>query len=164
MRARHALAAALVAAAAALALRPVDYLRVENERWGTTLRIPLERGEPFAVVSQHSIYDAPVTEEFVVGAHDEIVLEAVSSPSAAVREYFGLTAAGERHAVVRTMPRIVFRVAAGPTQLLRARGEERSFLDLGDHGDRLVLSAGRGPAALRWLPSLRSLAPLRPHS
>jgi hypothetical protein len=164
MRARPALAAALVAAAAALALRPVEYLRVENERWGTTLRIPLERGEPFAVVSIHSMYDAPVTEEFVVDAHDEIVLEAVSSPSAAVREYFGLTGAGERHAVVRAMPRIVFRVAAGPAQLLRARGDERSFLDLGDHGDRLVLSAGRAPAALRWLASLRSLAPIRPHS
>ena len=150
MRARHALAAALVAAAAALALRPVEYLCVENERWGTTLRIPLERGEPFAVVSMHSMYDAPVTEEFVVGPHEELVLEAVSSPSAAVLEYFGITEVGERHAVLRTMRQLVFRVAAGVPQRLRVAGAERSFLEFGDHGDRLVLTASRAPAFARW--------------
>jgi hypothetical protein len=154
MRARHALPAALAAAVAAIALRPVECLRIENERLARTFRIPLERGERFAVTSQHSMYDQPVTEEFVVGARDEIVLEAVSSPSAAAREYLGLTGPGERHAVVRTMPRVVFRVAAGPAQRLRVRGEDRSFLELGEHGDRLVLSAGPAPAAVRWLALL----------
>ena len=88
-------------------------LEVENAARGRTVRIPVGDGDRFAVTSQHSMYDAPVTEEFVVGARGELVLEAVSSPSAAVREYFGLTAAGERHAVVRVMREIVFRVAAG---------------------------------------------------
>ncbi len=97
------------------------------------------------------MYDAPVTEEFAVDERGELVLEAVSSPSAAVREYFGLTAAGERHAVVRVMREIVFRIAAGPPQRLRVGGEERSFLELGDHGDRIVLTAVREPALTRWL-------------
>ncbi|HEX9243765.1 MAG TPA: hypothetical protein VF875_15080 [Anaeromyxobacter sp.] len=155
MRARHALAAALVAALAAIALRPVAFVRIENERRARTWRFPVRPGEPFTVTSHHSMYDEPVTEEFVVGARDEIVLRAVSSPSAAVREYFGLTGPGERQPVVRAMPRVVFRIAAGEPQWLRVGGEERSFLDLGDHGDRLVLAAGRAPALARWLDLLR---------
>jgi len=69
------------------------------------------------------------------------VLQAVTSPSAAVREYFGITSAGERHTLPRTMPEIVFRIAAGTVQRLRAGGVERSFLELGEHGDRLVVRA-----------------------
>jgi hypothetical protein len=52
------------------------------------------------------------------------------------------------------MRQIVFRVAAGAPQRLRVAGEERSFLDIGDHGDRLVLTASRAPAAARWLALL----------
>lgn len=155
-RSLRALAAALAVAAAgaAVALRPEVVLEFRNEARGTTVRIPVPGGGPFVVTSQHSMYDQPVAEEFVVGPGGELTLEAVSSPSAAVREYFGLTAAGERHAVVRTMRRIVFRVAAGAPQRLRVGGQERSFLDLGDHGDRLVLTASRGPAVTRWIALL----------
>ncbi len=138
------------AAAAALALRPVTVLVVENAARGRTFRIAVGNA-PIAVTSQHSMYDAPVTEEFVVGPGGELVLEAVSSPSAAVREYFGLTAAGERHPVVRAMREIVFRVAAGAPQRLRAGGVERSFLELGDPGDRLVVRSARAPAVAEWL-------------
>jgi len=148
------------AAAAALALRPVAVLDVENPARGTTFRIPLRDGT-FAVTSQHSMYDAPVTEEFVVGAGGALVLQAVSSPSAAVREYFGLTPAGERHVVVRAMREIVFRVAAGAPQRLRAAGVERSFLELGEHGDRLVVRAARAPAVASWI-ALASVPPQRP--
>jgi hypothetical protein len=92
-------------------------------------------------VYQHSIYDQPVTEDFVLDEEGRIVLQAVTSPSAAVREYFGITSAGDRHAMTRTMTEIVFRIATGTPQRLRAGGVERSFLELGDHGDRLVLRA-----------------------
>jgi hypothetical protein len=170
MRARHAptvgsalIALVAVAVLGAVALRPVEVLRLENPARGRALSFPLARGEPFTVTSHQSMYDVPVTEEFVVGSGGEIVLRAVSSPSAAAREYLGLTreylgltGAGERQAIVRTMPRVVFRVAAGPAQRLRVGAEERSFLDLGEHGDRLVLSAGRAPAAARWLALLGS--------
>jgi hypothetical protein len=116
-------------------------LLVENSDRGTVLRIRLRPGEVFSVVYQHSIYDQPVTEDFVLDEKGRIVLRAVTSPSAAVREYFGITSAGERHAVSRTMPEIVFRIATGKAQRLRVRGVERSFLELGEHGDRLVLRA-----------------------
>jgi len=116
-------------------------LLVENPDRGTVLRVRLRPGEVFSVVYQHSIYDQPVTEDFVLDEEGRIVLQAVTSPSAAVREYFGITSAGERHAMTRTMTEIVFRIATGTPQRLRAGGVERSFLELGDHGDRLVLRA-----------------------
>lgn len=122
---------------------PNHTLLVENTDRGTVLRIPLRPGEVFSVVYHHSMYDQPVTEEFVVDDGGHIVLQAVTSPSAAVLEYFGITSAGDRHAMARTMPEIVFRIAAGSVQRLRAGGVERSFLDLGEHGDRLVLRAAR---------------------
>lgn len=147
-------AAVLAAAAAALALRPVTLLELRNEARGQTVRIALPAGGGFAVTSQHSMYDQPVTEEFAVGASGELLLEAVSSPSAAVREYFGITAAGERHAIHRAMRQIVFRIAAGEPQRLRVAGAERSFLELGEHGDRIVFTAARAPAVARWLARL----------
>lgn len=116
-------------------------LLVENTDRGTVLRIHLRPGEVFSVEYHHSMYDQPVTEDFVVDEGGRIALRAVTSPSAAVREYFGITSAGDRHAMERAMPQIVFRIAAGTVQRLRAGGVERSFLDFGEHGDRLVLRA-----------------------
>jgi hypothetical protein len=138
-------AAAAAAVAAAGAPRPVTVLEIENTARERTVRIALGRGEAFSVTSHHSMYGAPVTEEFVVDRAGRIVLTAVSSSSAAVREYLGITAAGERHALTRAMPEVVFRVAAGEAQRLHAGGAERSFLEFGDHGDRLVMRAGRAP-------------------
>ena len=62
-------------------------LLVENPNRGTVLRVRLRPGEVFSVVYQHSIYDQPVTEDFVLDEEGRIVLQAVTSPSAAVREY-----------------------------------------------------------------------------
>jgi hypothetical protein len=137
------LRAALTALALAAA-GPTTLVEVENTATGTTLRVPVAEDELFSVTSHHSLYDAPVTEEFRV-ERGRIVLVAVSSPSAAVREYFGLTRAGERHPVRRDLGEIVFRVAAGTPQRLRLGGTERSFLDLGGRGDRLVVRALAAP-------------------
>lgn len=151
---RLALGGAAAVASAALALQPRNVLEIENAARREVVRLAVEPGEPFAVTSRHSIYDQPVTEEFAVDDRGRIALRAVSSPSAAVREYFGIDGAGERHAVARTMPEIVFRVAAGAPQRLVLRGRELSFLELGDHGDRLVMRAARRPAAALLLAAL----------
>jgi len=126
-------------------------LVLENTSTGRSFRFAVAQGETFSVVSQHSIYDQPVEEELVVRADGRIALRAVSSPSAAVREYFGITGPGERHAVERAMRDVVFRVAAGTAQRLRLGGAEHSFLSFGGHGDRLVMRAARPPAAPRPL-------------
>ena len=141
-----AVAGAAAALTAAAALRPVTVLEIENTGRQRTFRIALDGGEAFAVTSHHSMYDAPVTEEFVIDRGGRLVLTAVSSRSAAVREYFGITATGERHEAHREMQEVVFRVAAGEPQRLHAGGAERSFLEFGEHGDRLVMRAGRGRA------------------
>jgi hypothetical protein len=143
-----ALVALLVAASPAPAPSPTAQgaehnLLVENTDRGTVLRIRLRAAEVFSVVYQHSIYDQPFTEDFVVDDEGRILLRAVTSPSAAVREYFGITSPGERHAMARALSEIVFRIATGTAQRLRAGGVERSFLELGEHGDRLVLRADR---------------------
>ena len=48
------------------------------------------------------------------------------------------------------MEQIVFRVAMGTPQRLVLRGQERSFLELGDRGDRLVMRPVRRPALADW--------------
>ncbi len=158
-----AVAAALAAAAA---LNPVTVLELENGARGEVTCVGLRQGESFSVTSQHSMYDWPVTEEFMVDPERRIVLKSVASPSAAVREYLGISAAGERHAVEREMREIVFRVAAGTPQRLQAGGLERSFLEFGDHGDRLVMRAVRRPAVVHWLWArfARTSDQLRVHS
>ena len=123
----------------------------------------LEAGESFSITSHHSMYDQPVTEEFVVDADRRIVLKSVSSPSAAVREYFGIVGPGQRHEVERAMDQVVFRVAVGIPQRFRIGALEGSFLELGDHGDRLVLRALRRPAAAQWFSTRfgRAVSPVR---
>ncbi len=134
----------LVAAAVTAAAPGTEAaLEIENTSQGRTVRLPVGPGESFSVTYQHSMYDQPVTEEFEMGEDGTIVLQSVTSPSAAVLEYFGITAPGSSHAVRRTLREIVFRVAAGAPQLLRAGGVERSFLELGEHGDRLVMRVRR---------------------
>jgi hypothetical protein len=146
---RAALAVALAAAVRVAAGAPsaATSLEIENAARARVVHVALSTGEVFSVTSHHSMYDAPVTEEFVLDGEGGIRLVAVSSPSAAVREYFGITAPGARHAISRRMQEIVFRIAAGTPQRLRAGGVERSFLDLGEHGDRLVFRPVRTPAA-----------------
>jgi hypothetical protein len=143
-----ALAVALACAAGVAAIgafRPVTVLELTNTTRSRAIAIPVGPGSDFSVTYHHSMYDQPVTEEFIVGSSGEIVLQAVSSPSAAVREYFGITAIGERHAVVRSMPEVVFRVAAGTPQRLRVGDDERSFRTLGAPGDRVLMRAACRP-------------------
>ncbi|HEU4385218.1 MAG TPA: hypothetical protein VFR85_17170 [Anaeromyxobacteraceae bacterium] len=149
------LGAVAAAALAAAALRPVDALEIANTSRGRTARLPLAAGEIFSVTSRHSIYGEPFTEEFAAEPDGRLALRAVSSPSAAVREYLGLLGAGERQSVRRVMGEIVFRVAMDGPQTLRLGGRERSFLELGEPGDRLVMRAIRGPALGRWLVTHR---------
>jgi hypothetical protein len=120
---------------------PITVLEIANSARGEAEQIALHEGTPFSVTSWHSMYDQPVIEEFVLDGRCHIVLKSVSSPSAAVREYLGITSSGERHAAARAMAQIVFRVAMGTPQRLNAGRRERSFLEFGDHGDRLVMRA-----------------------
>ena len=136
---RLVLACAAASFVAPAPRHPIAFLEIENTTRGGAERVALDEGAQFSVTSQNSMYDQPVIEEFVLDGSCHIVLKSVSSPSAAVREYFGMTSLPQRHALEREMRQIVFRVAMATPQRLNAGALERSFLELGDHGDRLVM-------------------------
>jgi hypothetical protein len=148
---RFILGGAAASLAAAAGLHPVTVVELENAARGRTACLAIGDGEPLSVTYHHSMYDRPVTEEFVVDEDRRIILKSVSSPSAAVREYFGIAAPGQRHVVERAMREIVFRVATGMPQRLHLGGLEWSFLEFGDHGDRLVMRAVRRSLVGNWL-------------
>lgn len=149
---RRASAAALLGAAAlALALWPVPVLEIRNDDRGLVRFFGAGGASRwFAVTFIHSMYDAAVEERFeVTGGHIE--LREVASDSAAAREYLGLTGLGRRQPVGRSMERIVYRVAMGAPQHLLLAGAERSFLEFGAPGDRLIVKAARLPLAAALL-------------
>jgi hypothetical protein len=117
-----------------------EALRVENTLTGRVFELPLGPTQRFSIVYRHSIYDVPVVEEFAIEG-ERIVLTAVSSPSAAAREYFGITAPGERHLLKRRMDAIYLRVAMGEAPRLVLRDRQIPLGDFGAPGDRLRLSA-----------------------
>jgi hypothetical protein len=124
------------------------FLMAAGAAWGSGLdiingercqRFELPDGR-FAVTYHHSMYDRPVTEEYAV-ASDTLELRSLHSPSAAVLEYFGVTAPGETHAIARRLPEIIMRVAMGAPQVLQLGDAARSLREFGRPGDRIVLRA-----------------------
>lgn len=127
-------AAALLLAAGAALADGLDVISGEHCR-----RFELPDGR-FAVTYHHSMYDQPVTEEYAVVA-GILELRRLESQSAAVLEYFGITAPGTAHARERRLPEIVMRVAMGEAQTLRFGGAAHSLREFGRPGDRIVLRA-----------------------
>jgi hypothetical protein len=85
------------------------------------------------------MYDAPVTETFVVG-DDEIRLTTVRSSNPRVLEYLEIEGAVDTDiAVERHFPMIPFRVAMRQAQTLTIGARHWSFREFGESGARLVL-------------------------
>ena len=133
------------------ALLPAAFLLAAGAAWadgvdiasgGRCRRLELPDGR-FAVTYHHSMYDQPVTEEYAV-AGDALELRSLHSPSAAVLEYFGITAPGTSHERQRRLPEIVMRVATGEPQVLRIGNRSISLREFGMAGDRLVMRAATG--------------------
>ena len=139
------LLAALAAAAWGLSLLPVRVLEFANTDKGRVSRLLVSADSSFSVTYQHSIYGQPVTEEFVLAPDDAIVLAAVQSPSGAVLAYFGFAGGEERQPVERRLGEVVFRIAAGEPQRITLGSRELSFLEFGEHGDRLAMAVSRVP-------------------
>jgi hypothetical protein len=150
----HAVAlVALTAVAAGCALAPGSTLKLENTESGRVFELCVEPGQGFSIVYHHSIYDAPVTEEFLI-ENERIVLVTVSSASGAVREYFGLSGAGERHRLRRELDPVYLRIAMGEPPRLTIGHRHFSLLDFGAPGDRIKLTPASLPA---WSCSIRSV-------
>src|SRR5438046_66385 len=104
---------ALIPLAWALTCAPVLQINAES---GRTIELPLDAGARFSVTYWHSMYDAPVTETFVVHAR-EIELTTVRTPSPKVLEYLALDGEADRDvAIERHFDSIAFRVATREPQ------------------------------------------------
>jgi len=145
------LAGAVLLAAGVLLDPSVGVLTVTNPERARAFEIALPADGRFAVTYHHSIYTAPITEEFVARGDQAIRLVSLRSPSAAVLEYFGVTAAGFAHPREARFSAIEMRVAMGTEQTLRVGVREYSFLEFGAHGDRIVLEH-RSTLGCRLMP------------
>lgn len=139
------LLAALLAAGWGLTQLPVRVLEFANTDSGRVSRLLVGADASFFVTYQHSIYGQAVTEEFLLSPDDSIVLTAVQSASGAVLEYFGFADGAERQPMERHLEAVVFRIAAGEPQRLTLGSRELSFLEFGEHGDRLAMAVSRIP-------------------
>jgi hypothetical protein len=88
-----AAAAPLALAASALSGSEDPALVVRDEHGNEVVRADLPTSGDFGLAYRHSYYDAPARELFTVRG-DELRLRAITSPSAAVLDYYAL--AGER--------------------------------------------------------------------
>jgi len=123
----------------ALALACVPMLAVDVEI-GPSRRIALNPDARFSVTYWHSMYDAPVTETFVV-AEKEIRLLTVRTPDPRVLEYLEIDGPVDTEiAVERHFPSIPFRVATREAQTLVVGGRRQSFREFGAPGARIVFT------------------------
>lgn len=114
---------------------------------GPTLRFPLEPDARFSVTYWHSMYDAPVTESFVV-TETELRLMTVRSSSPKVLEYLELDGAVDTDLPIeRRFGAIAFRVATREPQVLAIGAHKRSFREFGGPGTRVVFVPANSCAA-----------------
>ncbi len=94
--------------------------------------------ERFSISSVHSIYRAPVVEEFQI-EQGMLVLKGVRASHAGVLEYYGFGDTKEFHPMDRKFGAIPFRVGMGEVPRLRIRDRTISFLEVGEKGDPVQL-------------------------
>jgi len=128
-------------------------LRLENLDHPCRVRIPVDRSGRFFLSYSHSIYDAPVTEEFeILGG--KILLLGVRTKSPAVMEYYGFDTVSEFHHVHRAIGRIRLRVEMGEAQRLSCGGREISLAALGASGDLVEISPEHSSLGLLLIEGL----------
>lgn len=130
--------------ALALACAPVLGVGSGN---GEALRFPLSPDARFSVTYWHSMYDAPVTEDFLVdngaGRAAAIRLVAIRSDHGGALDYLGLEGQpGEPQPMDRRFPMLSFLVAIKVPQTLNIGTRQWSFREFGNPGERVVLTPG----------------------
>ena len=127
----------LLAGAAALLLKEVQVLRVENLDRSKRLLIPAEPSASFSFTYIHSMYLEPATEEFEVGEGQEFILRGVRTKSPSVAHYYGFEDGRDYYPVNRKMESFVMRMGMTQTQTLRVGDQSISLEKLDQKGDRL---------------------------
>ena len=93
--------------------------------------------ETFSIFYIHSIYEAPVTEEFRA-ERGAIVLKGVRTKSPAVMEYYGFQDTKEFHPLNRKLGAVfIIRRGMGEGQGLIVRDQKIYLSEIGEKGDRI---------------------------
>ncbi len=121
-----------------LFLKKVTVLHLENMDHPRTIRIRIGASESFSVFYVHSIYKAPVVEEFQA-EKGAIVLKGVRTKSPAVMEYYGFEDTKEFHPMDQRLGAIYFKWGTGDGQGLIVRDRKIYLSELGERGDRIQL-------------------------
>ena len=129
-----------------LFLEKVTVLHLEDMDHPRTIRIRIGPSEPFSVFYVHSIYQAPVIEEFQAGK-GAILLKGVRTKSAAVIEYYGLEDMKEFHPMDQKLDAIYFKWGTGMGQGLIVRDRKIYLSEIGQRGDRIQLRVESMPLA-----------------
>lgn len=125
-------------AAGLLGSREITVLSLSNLKCPRAYWVRVDPSERFLISSVHSIYRAPVVEEFQI-EQGMIILKWVRARHAGVLEYYGFEDTKEFHPVDRKFGTIPLRVGMGEVQRLWVRGRKISFLEVGERGDPVQL-------------------------
>jgi hypothetical protein len=128
----------LIVAGGVFLLKKTTLLQLENMDHRRTICIRISPPEPFSIFYIHSIYKAPVIEEFQVEG-DEVVLKGVRTKSPAVMEYYGFEDMKEFHPMNLRLGAIYFKWGIGEGQELIVRDEKIYLKEIGEKGDRIRL-------------------------
>ncbi len=121
-----------------LFLTKVTVLHLENMDHPRTIRIRIGASESFSVFYVHSIYKAPVVEEFQA-EKGAIVLKGVRTRSPGVMEYYGFEDIKEFHPMDQRLGAIYFKWGGGAGQGLIVRDRKIDLSEIGERGDRIQL-------------------------
>ena len=121
-----------------LFLKKVTVLHLENMDHPRTIRIRIGASEAFSVFYVHSIYKAPVVEEFQA-ERGAIVLKGVRTKSPGVMEYYGFEDTKEFHPMDQRLGAIYFKWGTGDGQGLIVRDKKIYLSEIGQRGDRIQL-------------------------
>ena len=122
-----------------LLLDHVQVLELKNLDRPRSIRIRVNPAEPFFLLYTHSMYDAPVMEEFE--AHEgAILLKGVHTKSPAVMEYYGYDTTGDFQPSNKWLG-ISFSVKRGVKegQALRIGGANIQLSEVAESGDRVQI-------------------------
>ncbi len=121
-----------------LFLKKVTVLHLENMDHPRTIRIRIGASESFSVFYVHSIYKAPVVEEFQA-EKGAIVLKGVRTKNPGVMEYYGFEDTKEFHPMDQRLGAIYFKWGTGDGQGLIVRDRKIYLSEIGERGDRIQL-------------------------
>jgi len=134
-----ALIGVLIVTGGVFLFKKVTLLHIENMDRPRAIHVRISLSETFSMFYIHSIYKAPVVEEFQ-SEKDAIVLKGVRTKSPAVMEYYGFQDTKEFHPLNERLGAVfIIRRGMGEGQGLIVRDRKIYLSEIGEKGDRIQM-------------------------